>query len=235
MSTNLFNIDNMTFETDTKYDIIYCDYIYENLNFSWAEKFWPMLKENGIFIAQCDWHSEHRFRIFMEDVLRAEFVNHLVNKCEWGNHPKNRFHQCYDDIIIYSNGKSWFFDPSKIQVPKKTLTKGLNPSGRETKQATAWIDDITLTTTAKERVRKADGHLVRWQKPLKLFDRIVEPFVNNAIVPEAIKIFDPFAGVASLGVWCAEKGYDYTGIELDEEIWDLAVGNLFPKMTLVLS
>lgn len=222
----LLNQDNMKFTTKEKYDIIYCDYIYENLDFAWTMKFWPMLKDNGIFIAQTDWHSEHRFRVVMEDIFHAEFVNHLVWLNEWGNFPKNKFHQCYDDIIVYSNSKKWFFDPSKIQVPKKTVTKGLNPSGRVTKQATAWIDDITLTTTALERVRKTDSHLIRWQKPKRLYDRVIAPFINNTVLPSQVKILDPFLGSGSLGLWSKEHGYNFTGIEYDTEVFNLAVKNI---------
>jgi DNA modification methylase len=215
------NIDNLSFETKEEFDIIYCDYIYESLDFHWAEKYFQYLKEDGVFIAQTDWHSEHRLRVFMEDVLGAKFVNHLVWKCEWGNHPKDRFHQCYDDILIYSNSKNWEFHPEKIQVPKATITSGLNPSGRTTKQATAWIDDITLTTTALERVKKEDGHLVKWQKPLNLYSRIIEPFYDLHA-----KILDPFMGSGSLGKYCMINELEYVGIESDYETYKLALKNI---------
>jgi len=215
------NLDNLQFETEEKFDIIYCDYIYESLDFTWAEKYFQYLKKGGIFIAQTDWHSEHRLRVFMEDVLGAYFVNHLAWKCEWGNHPKDRFYQCYDDILIYSNSNKWEFHPEKIQVPKATVTAGLNPSGRNTKQATAWVEDITLTTTALERVKKEDGNLVKWQKPLRLYDRIISPWFDK----EA-KVLDPFMGSGSLGLWCRNQGLDYVGIEYDYETYKLALQNI---------
>jgi DNA modification methylase len=214
-------MDNMDFTNYQQWDVIYCDYIYENQDFSWAEKYFSYLSPKGVFIAQTDWHSQHRYRVFMEDVVGANFVNHLVMKCEWGNHPKNKFHQCYDDIIIYSNSNTWDFYSDKIQVPKVTLTKGMNPSGRTTKTATAWIDDVTLTTTAKERVKKEDGHLIKWQKPLKLYDRIIAPFVG-----ENSSVLDPFAGTASLGLWCKRHNVNYLGIEYDYDVCNLAKKNI---------
>jgi DNA modification methylase len=222
-TVNLYNMDNMLFETGDRFDVIYCDYIYENSDFSWAEKYFQYLKWNGIFIAQTDWHTNHRYRVFMEDVCGAFLVNDAVVKAEWGNHPKNKFHQCFDNIIIYSNGKNWVFHPEKIQVPKATMTKGLNPSGRETKQATAWIDDCTLTTTSLERVRKDDGHLIRWQKPLKLYDRIIAPFVDE----EHKDCLDPFAGSGSFGKWCKKNDMNYTGIEYDPEVYGYAKKNIY--------
>jgi DNA modification methylase len=212
----------MIFEDTIKYDVVFCDYVYERMDFSWALKYFQFLKPDGIFIAMSDFHTQHRYRVYMEDVVGATFVNHLVWLNEWGNYPKNKFHQCYDDVMIYSNSKKWAFDPSVIQVPKKTVGKGMNPSGRLTKPATCWIDDITLTTTSKERVKKDDGHLLQWQKPMRIFDRVVSPFVS-----EGANILDPFMGSGSLGKWSMAHGYSFTGIELDSTVFGLAHKNMF--------
>ncbi len=201
-------------------DLVYGDCLYENTDLRWTELSYNCLQENGILIVQTDFHTQHKYRNFLELVLGMRFINHLVWKNEWGNHPKNRFHQCYDDILVYAKGKQYKFYPERIQVPKATANTKLNPSGRTTKTATAWIDDITLTTTAKERVKKKDGHLVRWQKPKKLYDRIIAPFTDFSDT-----ILDPFMGSGSLAVWCKENKRNYAGSELDTEVYELAVEN----------
>lgn len=216
MSLELYNMDNMLFETDRKANLVFSDYVYENLDFSWVDKYWKMLAPDSVFMVMTDFHSQHRFRVYMEDVIGAKFINHLVWKNEWGNHPKNKFHMCYDDIIVYGNG-NWKFDPSKIQVPKKTINKGLNPSGRITKQATAWIDDCTLTTTSLERQKLEDGHLIRWQKPLSLIRRLFSPFVV-----EGDLIIDGFGGTMPSGIVAKELGCDFIGIEYDKAPFDIA-------------
>lgn len=221
MTIKLYNIDNMEFLANPA-DLIFCDFVYEDLDFSWAEKYYKFLKPNSVIISMTDFHSNHRYRTFMEDKLGAIFINELVWKNEWGNYKKDRFNQCYDSIIIYSNGKHWKFYPNKIQVPKVTNSKGLNPSGRITKPATCWIDDITLTTVAKERVKKKDGHLIKWQKPMRLYSRVISPFVNKGDY-----ILDPFMGSGSLGRWCMENEFNYVGIENDKEIFKLAEKNIF--------
>jgi DNA modification methylase len=223
MTIDLFNIDNMMFETDRKFDLIFSDYVYENIIFEWCIKYYEMLKEKSIFIAMADFHSDYRFRVFMEDVLGSTFVNDAKLKCEWGNHPKDRFHQCFDSIMIYSNAKKgWKFYSDRIQVPKATAKTNLNPSGRMTKTATAWIDDITLTTTSNERVKKSDGHLIKWQKPRRLYDRVILPFTD-----EGDWVLDPFMGSGSLGRWCLENNRNYVGIELDTETFELAKENIY--------
>ena len=222
MIIELYNQDNMTFETDRKFDLIFCDYVYENQDFNWVIKYYRYLKEKGIFQAMADFHSDYRFRTVMEDILNSNFINDLKWKAEWGNHPKDRFHQCFDSILVYSNvKKGWKFYSDRIQVAKATAKTNLNPSGRMTKTATAWIDDIVLTTTATERVKKEDGHLVRWQKPQRLYDRIILPFTN-----EGDWILDPFAGSGSLGLWCKNNNRNYVGIEYDKEVFELAKKNI---------
>jgi DNA modification methylase len=201
-------------------NLVYGDCIYESRDLSWVEKAYGTLVQGGILIVQTDWHTQHEYRTCLQN-MGANFVNHLVWKNEWGNHPKDRFHQCYDDILIYSKGKDYKFYPQRIQVPKATAKTKLNPSGRETKTATAWIDDIVLTTTSKERVKQKDGHNARWQKPLRLYDRIILPFTDFFD-----RILDPFMGVSTLGKWCRDNQRNYIGTELYDDVYELAVKNL---------
>jgi DNA modification methylase len=219
---NLLNIDNMEFDFQGEADLIYCDYIYENLDFNWAIKYWRFLKDGGIFICQTDWHSFAEITYALKTIVDAELISHSVWKNEWGNHPKRIYHQCFDDILIFTNNvKTYKFYPERIQVDKVTKNKGLNPSGRQTKTATAWIDDICLTTTSNERVKKEDGHLVRWQKPQKLYDRIITPFTD-----EEDLVLDPFMGSGSLGLWAKRNFRHYVGIENDPEVFELAKKNI---------
>jgi DNA modification methylase len=221
----LINDDNMNFKFEGQADLIYCDYVYENFDFSWAWKYRQYLKEGGIFIVQTDFHSLPDIWKYMTDEVNMSFLCHSVWKNEWGNHPKDIFHQCFDSILFFTTSdksyKEYKFYPERIQVNKVTKNKGLNPSGRQTKTATAWIDDICLTTTSKERVKKEDGHLVRWQKPLALYDRIIAPFTD-----EEDLILDPFMGSGSLGLWCKRNFRDYVGIECDEAVFKLAQANI---------
>lgn len=213
----LINGNNLDFTTDNiQADLIYSDCIYESKDLGYLKKYWDLLKVGGIYIVQTDFHTVFEYGMELKNLSNSNFVSHSVWKCEWGNYPKNTFHQCFDDILIFSKGKNYKFYPDRVQVPKATLTKGLNPSGRTTKQATAWIDDITLTTTAKERI-SLDGHLIRWQKPLKLFDRIIKPFTDDEEL-----IIDNFMGSGSLGEWCVNNKRSYIGIENNETIFSIA-------------
>lgn len=225
----VYNKDNMTF--DLKKDVkdvpwaemIFADCIYESLDFSWTEKYWNYLGENGIFVIMTDFHTVSEIDVHMKNNLGAKRISKLVWKNEWGKPPSNKFHECYDDILIYSKSGKWGFDKNKIQVPKATAkSKRLNPSGRTTKTATAWIDDITLTTVAKERIKDGDK-LVRWQKPKELLRRISTPFLRKGAL-----VLDPFMGSGTMGEVCYDEGWHYIGIENEKRIFNLAKKRLKP-------
>lgn len=225
----ILNKDNMKFDLKEEIGFSWCeaifaDCIYESLDFSWTNKYWEMLKDNGIFFIMTDFHTVSEIDVHMKNVVGANRINMLVWRNEWGHPPSKKFHECYDYILIYCKGNKWRFNGERIQVPKATAkSKGLNPSGRTTKNATAWIDDITLTTVAKERIKHKDGTLVRWQKPVALIKRLLSPFLL-----EGDLIVDPFAGVASAGVACSELNMNYIGLEYDKKIFKLAQKRMKP-------
>jgi DNA modification methylase len=209
----------MKFMTDKKADMIFADYVYEDLGFStWVDKYWDILGDNGIFIAMTDFHSDAEFHVYMKNTIGAYPVSKLCWKNEWGHPPSKNFHMCYDMVLIYSKTPTWKFNRDVIQVPKITAkAKGLNPSGRITKAATAWIDDCALTTGANERVVRDDGKLQRWQKPTKLLHRVMAPFLKDGML-----IIDPFAGTGTSGVVARELNCNWIGIEYGEEEYKLA-------------
>jgi DNA modification methylase len=217
----IINDDNLRYLADREIDLVYADMIYENMDFSWILHYWYQLRVGGIFMIQTDWHSVFEVGKYMNDLFGCYFINHVVWKNEWGNHPKDRFHQCFDDILIFSKGKHTKFYSDRIQVPKATAKTKLNPSGRETKTATAFIDDICLTTTSKERVKKSDGHLIKWQKPLRLMDRLLLPFTD-----EGDFIVDPFSGSGTTALWCKKNNRDCVAIEIDPETFRLSLERL---------
>lgn len=208
------------YDEGTKVDLVYADCIYESEDFSWLYYAVELLKENGIFMVQTDYHTVAKYKAILDKYPNGNymcFVNWIVWKNEWGNHPKDRFHQCYDDILIYCKGDNWKFNSEKIQVPKTTALTKLNPSGRLTKTATAWIDDICLTTTSIERIKKKDGHLIKWQKPKKLLYRLFSPFIS-----EGGWILDPFLGSGTSAEVAVDLNCNLIGIENDVEVFKLA-------------
>jgi site-specific DNA-methyltransferase (adenine-specific) len=188
------------------------------MNFDWVNYYWKELRLGGIYIVQTDYHSVLQIGKYILDFPDSELINKIAWKCEWGNHPKDRMHQCYDDILVFRKGKNTQhkFYSDRIQIDKATKTKGLNPSGRLTKTSTAFISDITLTTTAIERIRGEDGHLIRWQKPYALMQRIIDPFTDVGDY-----LIEPFGGTFSACRWAKANGRNAVGIELDKVVFEI--------------
>lgn len=217
---NLVLDDNMNVFLDQA-DLVYADMIYENLDFQWILKYWNILKPNGIFIVQTDYHSSAEVKVFIENMFNVKLLNWLIWKNEFGNFKKDRFRQCHDDILIFNKGPHYKWYPDRIQVPKATAkSKGLNPSGRDTKLATSVITDICLTTVANERVKNGETNL-RWQKPIALMDRLFQPFTDGGDT-----IIDPFLGSGTTAEWCFRNNRRCIGIEKDEGVYHLATQRL---------
>ena len=213
---------NMGFYTDRMANLIYCDYMYGNKDLSWVRHYWNFLVDNGIFIAQTDDATIAEVKLELDSMPNAQKINICIYKQEWGGVPRKGFPNKHDYILIYSNGNDWKWYPDRIQIPKKMIGKGFNPSGRLTKTPCTVFDDLgNFSTMSKERVKGADGRNIQYQKPMKLFDRVLLPFTD-----ENDLIIDPFMGSGSVGRWCIDNKRDYIGIEYNASVYNIAVSTL---------
>lgn len=215
----LSDSNNMEVLFEQESDVIYADYMYQDKDFKWIDKFWYWLKPNsGIFIAQTDDSTIAEVKLKLDSMTNARKINICIYKQEWGGKPKKGFPNKHDYILIYSNGDDWKWYADRIQIPKKTLTAKFNPSGRVTKTPCSVWDDLgNFSTVSKERVKFANGKNLPYQKPLKMFDRLLLPLTD-----EGDFILDLFAGSASVGAWCKANNRNYLGMEYNNEIYNIA-------------
>lgn len=217
MEISIYCRDNMRVAYQQA-NLIYADYMYQNKDFSWIDKFWQWLSPSGIFIVQTDDSTIAEVKLKLDSMPGAQKINICIYKQEWGGTPRKGFPNKHDYILIYSNGKDWKWYPERIQVPKKTLNSTFNPSSRTTKTPCSVFDDLgNFSTTSKERVKGNDGRNLPYQKPLKLFDRILLPFTDEGDI-----IVDPFMGSGTVGVWCLKNNRGYFGVENNPEVYDIA-------------
>ncbi len=223
---NLYNMDNMEFNLldGVEADFIYADYIFENDDFSWVDKYWNMLKENGIMAV----HSDHKFAYLLKYHFEREmggepyFVNEIITYQNWGGRPRNRFGHKHDLIYIYCKGRDWHWDDADVRIPKEMINPSFNPSGRtDTIPTSLWHDLGNFSTTSSERIKMDDGHNIRWQKPLKILRRLIVPFVKSGDI-----IVDPFMGSGSSGEVAKEMDCLYYGVEWDEKVYGKACERL---------
>lgn len=204
-------------------NLIYADCIYERTDFSWAEYCYRLLKPHGIFILQTDYHTVAQWKIYLDSRFGKEnFVNWMIYKQEWGGVSKRFFPRKHDDILIYSKGKDYKFYYNRVMIPKVTAGTKLDKRGDGLKIPCDVMDDLgNFSTVSKERIKMPDGKSFKWQKPQKLFDRLIAPFTDDGDL-----VLDPFMGVGSLGKWCKKNDRDYIGMEIDKELFEIARDNI---------
>jgi DNA modification methylase len=203
---------------ENKFDLIYCDYIYSNLNFSWVDKYWQLLKPNSIFIAQTDDSTMAEMKLKLKYMPDAFFINTCIMIQEWGGTPRKGFPKKHDYIHIFSNGEDFKWYKNRIQIEK--VTKGTNFDKKGTGLKTpcdVFYDLGNFSTMSKERVKNNSGHNIQWQKKLSLMNRLCLPFTD-----EGDDILDLFMGSNTTGIWCARNKRNYVGIENNKEVFDIA-------------
>lgn len=219
---NFFILHNKTNLVSLPYrdvDLIYADCIYESLDFLWVKHYWDMLKENGVMIVQTDYHSVAQLKLYMDELPNSNFVNWVIYVQRWGGVPKKGFPQKHDDILIYSKGKNFHWDASEIQIPKATAGTAFDKKGTGKKTPDSVFEDLgNFSTMSNERIKNSDGHNIRWQKPMKLMNRLLTPFLK-----ENDLVVDPFMGSGTTGEWCVTNNMNFIGIEIDNEVYNIAV------------
>lgn len=214
----LINDDNMLFEFDGEADLVYADCIYESLDFCWIDKYWEFLKQNGVIIIQTDYHSVAQMKIYLDALPNSNFINWLIYKQEWGGTPRKGFPQKHDDILVYSKGTDFYWEKDVIQIPKKTAGTALDKKGTGLKTPCSVFDDLgNFSTMSRERIKGQDGHNQKWQKPIKLMERLILPFCTKESL-----VIDPFCGTGTSGVVCIKNFIDFVGIEQDKTVYFMA-------------
>jgi site-specific DNA-methyltransferase (adenine-specific) len=200
--------------------VAYCDMIYEDLNLDWIDLIIPLLTENGIIMVQTDYHSVAQVKLKLDENL--QLVNWIVTHDNWGGRSKRSFGKKHDDILIYSKGPDYKFYSDRVLIPKVTAGTAFDKKGTGLQIPTDnWHDLGNFSTMSSERVKDSDGKNMKWQKSLKLMNRLMLPFTD-----EWDWVLDPFAGTMSLGEWCVVNNRNYVGIEYNTEVFDIGFSRI---------
>ncbi len=200
-------------------DVIYADVIYDSMNFSWFPLAYELLKDNGIFYLQTDDSTVAEWKIYLDSIFgKSNWLDTIITVQEWGGTSKRFFPRKHDYILFYSKGKDYKFYPERIQIPKVTAGTDFDKKGTGLKTPCDVFYDLgNFSTTSKERIKGNDGKNIRWQKPIKLFNRILGVCTN-----EGDLVLDPFLGSGTTGVWCKINNRNFIGIEKDKNIFSIA-------------
>ena len=181
---------------------------------------WRVLKPTGSLYLHCDWHAVHHLRVMLDDVLGAE---HFQNEIIWyyrgaGVSPR-RWARRHDNILWYTKGKEWYFNPDPVRDEYAETTKerfshyignvrgnrdfgpqALNPKGKHPDDV--WPIRI-VAPSAKDRL----GYPT--QKPEELLERIIRSSSKEGDI-----ILDPFAGCGTTLVVAHRFKRHWVGIDI---------------------
>ena len=181
---------------------------------------WRVLKPTGSLYLHCDWHAVHHLRVMLDDVLGAE---HFQNEIIWyyrgaGVSPR-RWARRHDNILWYTKGKEWYFNPDPVRDEYAETTKerfshyignvrgnrdfgpqALNPKGKHPDDV--WLIRI-VAPSAKDRL----GYPT--QKPEELLERIIRSSSKEGDI-----VLDPFAGCGTTLVVAHRFKRHWIGIDI---------------------
>lgn len=219
MTIELYNMDNMKFETNKKANLIYADMIYENAKLDWIPKYWNMLSSNSVMIIQTDYHTTAQVKLLLDSLPNSVFINEVIYKQEWGGTPKKGFPRKHDNIWIYANGENYKWNKLKIEVPKKTAGTKFDKKGTGLKTPCSVFDDLgNFSTMDKERIKHPKTKKnIQWQKSLKLMRRLMLPFLEKGDL-----VIDPFCGTGTTGEVALGIGCSFIGIEYDKVPYNIS-------------
>lgn len=164
------------------------------------------LKENGNAIIFQGWSNVNR--------TIDCFINEGYNFNNWiiwdrikGRGAKKNFVSTREDILWFSNGKNYVFNPVISNIKKKTGgTIGRKNGCEYRKLSNVWYDISPIVPWSPERVKHPT------QKPIQLLERIIKIFTNEQDI-----ILDLFAGSGTTGLACMNLNRRCILIEQNEE------------------
>jgi len=95
-----------------------------------------LIAGDGCLFLHVDWRAVADLRIILDRIFgRDHFVNEIIWSYQSGGRTTTHFSRKHDNILLYRKGKSFFFDPRPIGVPRgperrNHMRRGVSEDGR---------------------------------------------------------------------------------------------------------
>ena len=223
MKIKLYNDDYKNIlPTLSPIDCIIADIPY-NINFdknTWDKDFfldcellYKVLKPGGNLILFQGWSN------VCETKQELDKYFTIQNWIAWdrikGRGAKYNFVSTREDILWYTKGKNFTYNPQVSNIKKKTGGMGKKNGEENRKLTNVWYDISPIVPWSKEKVAHPT------QKPIQLMERCVKLWSN-----EGDTILDFTMGSGSTGVACKNLNRNFIGIEIDKDYFEIAKNRL---------
>ena len=182
-----------------------------------------VLKPTGSIYLHCDPTASHYLKAVMDAIFGwRNFRNEVLWLYKTGGMSKRWFGRKHDNLLFYSKGKDYTFNPLK---EKSYLSHQYGFSNIEIHK-----DEHGVYTLVGMRdywdipaLRGNQPETVGFptQKPLALYERIIRASSN-----EGDMVLDPFAGCATTCVAAEKLGRQWVGIDIWEHAHELVVSRI---------
>ena len=154
------------------------------------------LKDTGVFCLHLDWRMSAQARIMCDrEFGKTRFLNEIIWAYESGGRAKKYFSRKHDTILLYAKSKDYFFDLTRVPLPRggekrNHMARGRDEQGRMFSYITSngkeyrYYDDDPIypgdvwsdISILQQRDPERTGYAT--QKPLKLLERLLLPVTN---------------------------------------------------------
>ena len=206
-----------------------------------------LLSETGVFYLHLDWRMAAQARIMCDrEFGKSRFLNEIIWAYESGGRSRKTFSRKHDNILLYSKGKDYFFDLTRVPLPRgggkrNHMARGRDEQGRLFSRITSngkeyryyddepvypsdvWSDISILQQRDPERTGYAT------QKPLKLLERLLLPVTNPGDL-----VVDLCCGSGTALEEAQRLECRFAGLDLNPEAVSVALSRLKPKDLTVI-
>ena len=155
-----------------------------------------LLNDTGVFCLHLDWRMSAQARIMCDrEFGKTRFLNEIIWAYESGGRAKKYFSRKHDTILLYAKSKDYFFDLTRVPLPRgdgkrNHMARGRDEQGRMFSRITSngkeyrYYDDEPVypgdvwndISILQQRDPERTGYVT--QKPLKPLERILLPVTN---------------------------------------------------------
>jgi len=190
---------------DNSVDLVYADILFDNPDLTWLDLIKPKMKLDGVVYI----HTDQRSVLYVLNTAEQFGYQHqswIIWGYNWGGRPRNKWPAKHEDILFFSVGNTWQWNPKAIGIPKATMIRSTKDWQVPTD---VWTDIGIVHTMSRE---KDEGEHRVWQKPVKLLERILKAHWRKNIL-----VVDPFCGTGTTLVVAKQLGCQYAGCDIDSE------------------
>ena len=189
-----------------------------------------LLAPTGVLLLHLDWRMAAYARLLCDEVFgEKRFLNEIIWAYESGGRAKRHFSRKHDVILVYARSPRYRFDLTRVPLERSAarrnhMRRAVDEEGRSYRSirsggktyryyedAPVYPGDVwTDISHLQQRDPERTGYAT--QKPLKLLDRLLRPFVR-----EGDLVCDLCCGSGSALAAAQQLGCRFIGVDISPE------------------